>query len=145
MSSKSRTLGHNGPTVNAVGFGAMSIGGTYGPAGSDEERFVLLNRAHEIGQTFWDTADIYADSEEVIGKWFAKSGKRNDIFLATKFGIQIGPSGVTLDSSPEYVKKACETSLKRLQTDVIDLYYCHRVDGKTPIENTVEAMVELKK
>ncbi|KAI9150336.1 Aldo-keto reductase str7 [Paramyrothecium foliicola] len=144
MTPSFRTLGRNGPQVNAVGFGAMSIGGTYGPAGTDEERFVLLDRAHEIGQTFWDTANIYADSEEVIGKWFAKRGKRNDIFLATKFGIKFGASGVGLDSSPEHVKQACETSLARLQTDVIDLYYCHRVDGKTPIEKTIQAMVELK-
>ncbi|KAH8878586.1 Aldo/keto reductase [Thozetella sp. PMI_491] len=139
-----RQLGRRGPQVAAIGFGAMSIGGAYGPAGSDEERFKLLDRAHELGTTFWDTADIYGDSEEVIGKWFAKTGKRNDIFLASKFGLVFKDSGVAINSSPEYVKAACESSLKRLGVEVIDLYYCHRVDGVTPVEKTIEAMVELK-
>lgn len=145
MSPVLRTLGRNGPQVNAIGFGAMSIGGVYGPAGTDDERFVLLDRAHELGNTFWDTADVYADSEDVIGKWFAKTGKRSDIFLATKFGIVLSESGMGIDSSPDYVKSACESSLKRLGVEAIDLYYCHRVDGVTPIEKTIEAMVELKK
>jgi aryl-alcohol dehydrogenase-like predicted oxidoreductase len=145
MTSSTRTLGRNGPQVNSIGFGAMSIGGTYGPTGSVEDRFALLDRAHELGQTFWDTADLYNDSEEVIGKWFAKTGKRNDIFLASKFGIELDGYKISLHSTPEKVRRACESSLKLLQTDVIDLYYCHRVDGVTPIEKTVEAMVELKK
>lgn len=146
MSSSFRTLGRDGPQVNPIGLGIMSIGGVYGAAGSDEDRFTLLDRAHELGQTFWDCADIYGDTEEVIGKWFERTGKRNDIFLITKFGLKMTPEGgVGIDSSPEYVKQACESSLKKLKTDVIDLYYCHRVDGKTPIEKTVEAMVELKR
>jgi hypothetical protein len=145
MSPSPRILGRNGPQVNAIGLGIMSIGGVYGAAGTDEQRFALLNRAHEIGQTFLDTADCYGDTEEVIGKWFNKFGKRNDVFLATKFGIQVTSTGLTTDSSPEYVKAACNKSLARLQVDQIDLYYCHRVDAKTPIEKTVQAMVELKK
>jgi aryl-alcohol dehydrogenase-like predicted oxidoreductase len=145
MSPSSRPLGRNGPQVNAIGFGAMSIGGAYGPAGTDEDRFALLDTAYELGNNFWDTADIYADSEDVIGKWFTRTGKRSDIFLATKFGLSFKDGTIKTDSSSEYVKAACETSLKRLGVDVIDLYYCHRVDGITPIEKTIEAMADLKK
>ncbi|KAK6065510.1 aldo keto reductase [Seiridium cupressi] len=140
-----RALGRDGPKVNSIGFGAMSIGGVYGPAGTDKERFELLDRAHELGNTFWDTADMYADSEDVIGKWFKKTGKRNDIFLATKFGLVPEDGRLVIKSFPGFVKAACERSLARLGVDVIDLYYCHRVDGKTPIEKTIEAMVESKK
>lgn len=87
-----------------------------------------------------------ADSEDLIGKWFKRTGKRNDIFLATKFGVVYGPSGEpNIRSDAEYVKQACAKSLQRLGVDSIDLYYCHRVDRKTPIEETVQAMAELKK
>lgn len=148
MATALRTLGTNGPSVPAIGLGLMSIGGIYGPAPSDAERTALLSHAHSIGETFWDTADIYSDSEDAVGLWIRQNPeKRADIFLATKFGIQFDPATYvqTLHSDPDYVKQACERSLKRLGTDWIDLYYCHRVDGKTPIEKTVEAMVELKK
>lgn len=91
-------------------------------------------------------ADIYGDSEDVVGEWIKRSGKRNDVFLGTKFGLQRQPKGRhTFRSDPEYVKAACAQSLQRLGVDTIDLYYCHRVDGVTPIAKTVEAMVELKK
>ena len=147
MSVPKRHLGVNGPLVNAVGLGCMSIGGAYSAKKSEEESLALLDRAYEIGQRFWDTADMYGDSEDLIGKWFKKTGKRNEIFLATKFGISM-PDGdyskVTEHSDPEYVKAACEKSLRRLGVDTIDLYYCHRVDRKTPIEKTVQAMVDLK-
>jgi aryl-alcohol dehydrogenase-like predicted oxidoreductase len=122
----------------------MSLGGFYGAAGSLEENIAFLDHAHATGQRFWDTADMYADSEDIIGEWIARSGKRDDIFLATKFGIQM-ENGFKIRSDPEYVKAACEKSLKRLGVDTIDLYYCHRVDGVTPVERTIEAMVELKK
>ena len=147
MSIPTRALGRNGPQVSSVGFGLMSIGGVYGAAPSDEERLALLDHAHSIGQWFWDTADIYQDSEDIIGTWRAKNpAKAKDIFLATKFAIQIKENfSQTLDTSPEYARVALERSLKRLQTDTIDLYYAHRVDGKTPIEKTVEAMVQFKK
>lgn len=148
MAPLTRSLGKDGPSVPVVGFGLMSIGGVYGAAPSDEERTALLDHAHAIGERFWDTADIYADSEDAVGLWVKQNPeKRKDIFLATKFGIQFDRAtyAQTLRSDPEYVKEACEKSLKRLNTDYIDLYYCHRVDGKTPIEKTVEAMVELKK
>ncbi|KAI9049665.1 hypothetical protein LZ554_006690 [Drepanopeziza brunnea f. sp. 'monogermtubi'] len=144
-----RKLGKNGPSIPALGFGLMGLSSFYGKTESDEERFKVLDRAYALGETFWDSADIYGDSEELVGKWFAKTGKRNDIFLATKFANKIVGSGHemkrSIDSSPEYCKQACEKSLKRLGVETIDLYYCHRVDGKTPIERTIEAMVELKK
>lgn len=146
MSPPLRTLGHNGPQVSAVGLGLMSIGGIYGAASSIEEGVAFLDHAHATGQRFWDTADMYLSSEEIVGEWIKRSGKRNDIFLATKFAIaSFDAKGVTIRSDPEYAKLACERSLKKLNVDTIDLYYCHRVDGVTPIEKTIEAMVELKK
>lgn len=147
MSSPLRTLGKNGPQVNAVGLGLMSLGGMYGSAGSLDEKVAFLDHAHATGQRFWDTADMYLDSEDVVGEWVKRNpGKRDDIFLATKFGMQYTPgSPHTIRSDPEYVKEACEKSLKRLGVATIDLYYCHRVDGVTPVEKTIEAMVELKK
>ncbi|KAH8819765.1 NADP-dependent oxidoreductase domain-containing protein [Xylogone sp. PMI_703] len=145
MPLPTRALGRGGPQVTAVGFGLMSIGGVYGDAPSDEDRFRLLDRAHEIGETFWDTADAYFDSEDVVGKWFKRSGKRDDIFIATKFGFAQVDGQMGVRSDPEHIFAACERSLQRLGIKTIDLYYCHRVDGKTPIEKTVEAMVELKK
>ncbi|KAJ6018019.1 Aldo/keto reductase [Penicillium sp. IBT 35674x] len=146
MSIPLRSLGKNGPQVPAVGLGLMSIGGVYGSAGSLEDKIAILEHAHATGQWFWDTADLYADSEDVVGEWFQRSGKRNDIFLASKFACQREPGARTLTvrSDPEYVKIACARSLQRMKVDVIDLYYCHRVDEITPIEKTVQAMVELK-
>lgn len=125
----------------------MGLSAFYGQPEPDEVRFKVLDRALELGETFWDSADVYLDSEDLVGKWFKRTGKRDQIFLATKFGSKVLPNnkGRVVDSSPEYVKEACEKSLKRLGIETIDLYYCHRVDKKTPIEKTVEAMVELKK
>lgn len=141
-----RALGRDGPQVSAVGLGLGSLGGSYGPAGTLDEKVALLEHAHATGLRLWDMADIYADSEDVVGEWVKRSGKRDDIFLATKFALQRQPDGMwTSRSDPEYVKAACEKSLQRLGVDTIDLYYCHRVDGVTPIETTIEAMVELKK
>jgi len=142
-----RKPGKNGPEVSALGFGLMRLSAFYGKPESDEERFNVLDRALELGETFWDSADIYQDSEDLVGKWFKRTGKRNEGFLATKFGNKSrGPGqGILIDSSPEYVNVACDKSLKRLGVETIDLYYCHRVDKVTPIEKTVEAMVELRK
>ncbi|KAL6230661.1 hypothetical protein BDW75DRAFT_248472 [Aspergillus navahoensis] len=147
MSIPTRPLGRNGPQVSSVGLGLMSIGGIYGAAPSDVDRLAFLNRAHAIGQWFWDTADIYLDSEDIVGTWRAKNPeKAKDIFLASKFGITVNDDGSqTIDTSPAYARAALERSLKRLQTETIDLYYAHRVDGKTPIEKTVEAMARFKK
>ncbi|OKP11108.1 Aldo-keto reductase yakc [NADP(+)] [Penicillium subrubescens] len=147
MSLPVRNLGRNGPEVNAVGLGFMSLGGIYGSRDSLEHKVSFLEHAHAAGQRFWDTADMYLDSEDAVGEWVKRSGNRNDIFIATKFGIQYDPSSgdynLKIRSDPEYVREACEKSLKRLNT-TIDLYYCHRIDGVTPIEKTIKAMVELK-
>jgi len=140
-----RQLGKNGPQVPALGFGAMGLSYGYSTPGPDSERFALLDRAFELGLTFWDTADVYADSEDLLGAWFKRTGKRDSIFLASKFGGSMDSGTWTTDSSPAYCKAACEKSLKRLGVDSIDLYYCHRVDSVTPIEHTVAAMAELVK
>ncbi|KAJ7300908.1 Aldo/keto reductase [Mycena albidolilacea] len=135
--STTRKIGDS--TFSAIGFGAMGISTYYGAVESDEERFKVLDAAHAAGSTFWDTADVYGDSEELLGKWFKRTGKRADIFLASKFGFT--PS-YSLDGSPEYVRKAAESSLKKLGVDYIDLYYMHRADAKVPIEHTVGALAE---
>lgn len=141
-----RFLGRDGPQVPAVGLGFGSLAGFYGPPGNLDERMALLDHAHATGLRFWDMADVYIDSEDIVSEWFKRSGRRDDIFLSTKFSLQRQPDGShTFRSDPEYVKAACEKSLQRLGVDTIDLYYCHRVDGVTPIEKTIEAMVELKK
>jgi len=141
-----RPLGKNGPLITRIGFGTMGLSAYYGSQLPDSERFKVLDHALELGNTFWDTADVYADSEDLIGAWFKKTGNRKSIFLATKFGNILDSNGnMTIRSDPEYVKEACEKSLARLGVEVIDLYYCHRVDGKTPIEKTIEAMADLVK
>jgi len=142
-----KRMGRNGPLVPVLGFGAMGLSAFYGKTGEDFERFNILDRAYELGVRHWDTADMYGDNEDLIGAWFRKNPhKRDDIFLATKFGAIFSPDGVmSIRSDPEYVQIACEKSLKRLGVDSIDLYYCHRVDEKTPIERTVQAMVELQR
>jgi len=130
--------------VSAIGYGAMGISSYYGAALPDEERFKLLDAVYEAGCTNWDTADVYGDSEELIGRWFKRTGKRSDIFLATKFGAG-SSSGKMIDCSPAYVKEACNKSLERLGVDYIDLFYAHRADPTVPIEHTVGAMAELVK
>ncbi|KAI9783702.1 MAG: hypothetical protein M1839_003550 [Geoglossum umbratile] len=139
-----RQLGKDGPHVTALGFGAMGMSAGYGTTEPDEERFKVLDRCFELGCRNWDTADVYMDSEDLIGKWFQRTGKRNEVFIATKFGIA-WQDGFIVRSDPEHIRQACEKSLKRLGTDYIDLYYMHRTDKKTPIEETVQAMAELKK
>lgn len=141
---KARRLGLNGPLVSSLGFGLMGISAFYGPHGPDSERFALLDRAYDIGQRFWDTADMHGDSED---RFVGNPEKREHVFLATKFGIT-GSSqdgGIGKRGDPEYVRGACERSLKRLGVEWIDLFYAHRVDGVTPVEKKVEAMVELRR
>ncbi|KAJ7687733.1 Aldo/keto reductase [Mycena rosella] len=142
MSFPNRKIG--GVSVSAIGFGAMGIAGAYGAVGDDEERFKVLDAAYAAGCTMWDTADIYMDSEDLIGKWFKRTGKRDDIFLATKFGF-VAMTGRVIDGSPEYARLSVEKSLKRLGVDSIDLYYLHRADPTVPIEHTVGAMAEFVK
>ncbi|KAK6948455.1 hypothetical protein Daesc_010221 [Daldinia eschscholtzii] len=140
-----RQLGKDGPLVPRIGFGAMGLSLGYGKPMPDEQRLELLDHAHSIGETFWDTSDFYGDSEDLIGKWFAKTGKRSDIFLATKFGgIRLGEAGFGFRGDAEYVHEACEKSLKRLGVDYIDLWYPHRLDGSTPVEHIVAEMVKMK-
>ena len=142
-----RQLGKNGPQVTALGFGLMGLSAFYGKPKPDEERFKVLDAAYEKGELNWDSADMYMDNEDLLGKWFkANPGKRDNIFLATKFANRRTPEGkVEVNSSPEYCKQACEKSLSRLGVPNIDLYYCHRLNKNTPIEDTVRAMAELKR
>lgn len=139
-------LGKNGPPIVRLGLGLAGLSGVYGNSISDSERLAFLDHAYATGLTFWDTADVYGDSEDLLGKWFrANPEKREQIFLATKFGFRFTKDGVVVDTSPEYVKEACASSLKRLGVISVDLFYAHRVDGKTPIEKTVAAMADLQK
>ncbi|TFY56508.1 hypothetical protein EVG20_g8898 [Dentipellis fragilis] len=132
--------------VTAIGYGAMGIAAYYGPPMPDEDRFKVLDALYERGCTNWDTADIYLDSEELIGKWFKRTGKRDEIFLATKFGFTSPPPrNRTPDGDPVWAREAIERSLKRLGTDHIDLYYLHRPDHTIPIEKSVAAMAEFVK
>jgi aryl-alcohol dehydrogenase-like predicted oxidoreductase len=134
------------PSIPPIGLGLGSLAGFYGPAGSLDDKLSLLTHAHATGLRHWDMADVYGDAETVVSEWVRRSGKRDEIFIATKFGLQRQAGGKhTFRSDPGYVREACERSLKRLGVDCIDLYYCHRVDGVTPIERTVMAMVELVK
>jgi len=141
---KQMTLGTSGLQVSAIGLGCMGMSEFYGP--SDEAtNLATLSRALELGINFLDTADMYGPfkNEELLGRFLAT--RRQSVVLATKFGIvrSDDPAARRIDTSPEYVRAACEASLKRLGVDVIDLYYAHRVNPATPIEDTVGAMAEL--
>ncbi|MBN8775195.1 aldo/keto reductase [Thiomonas arsenitoxydans] len=139
-----RQLGADGPNVSALGLGCMGMSEFYGQ-GDDAESIATLRRALDLGVNFLDTADMYGvgRNEVLVGR--AINGRRDEVFLATKFGNMRGPNGEFLgvNGRPDYVRQSCEASLKRLGVDVIDLYYQHRVDPEVPIEETVGAMADL--
>jgi aryl-alcohol dehydrogenase-like predicted oxidoreductase len=142
---KTRTLGRNGPTISAIGLGCMGMSEFYSNR-DDAESIATLHHALDQGLNFLDTADVYGPhtNEVLIGK--AIAGRRQEVFLATKFGISRDPANETargVNGRPDYVKASCEASLQRLGIEQIDLYYQHRVDKTVPIEDTVGAMAEL--
>src|SRR6059036_3047091 len=142
-----RKLGKSGLEVSAIGFGCMGMSMSYGPAGDRQEMISLLRTAVERGVTFFDTAEVYGPftNEELVGEALAPMRQR--VVIATKFGFKLGPKGeqIGLDSRPEHIKEIAEASLKRLRTDVIDLFYQHRVDPHVPIEEVAGAVKELIK
>ncbi|HUL75721.1 MAG TPA: aldo/keto reductase [Vicinamibacteria bacterium] len=141
---KTRRLGTQGLEVGAVGLGCMGMSDFYGPR-NEEESVATIHRALDLGVTMLDSADVYGPhaNEELLGR--ALRGRRTSVIVASKFGIVRGadPLARGVNGRPEYVRASCEASLKRLGIETIDLYYQHRVDPKTPIEETVGAMVEL--
>lgn len=133
-----RKFSKDGPEIPALGFGLISLAGFYGSPPDSETRFAVLNHALDIGETFWDSSEcvladpwldiqrlisvsIYGDSEAMIGEWFKRTGKRNQILLATKFGIKMQDGKHSIDSTAKYCKEACKSSLKKLGVDSIDL------------------------
>jgi len=144
---KSRLLGQQGLQVSSLGLGCMGMSDFYGQH-EDEQSIATLSKAVDLGVTFWDTSDIYGPytNEVLLGQFFKRyPDQRQHIVLATKFGILRDSDGafVGLNGSPEYVKKACDDSLKRLGVEQIDLYYQHRIDPNVAIEETVGAMNDL--
>ena len=142
-----RLLGKNGPLLPALGLGCMGMSDFYGPR-DEAQSLATLNHALDRGVTHLDTADMYGygENEELLGQLLKT--RRRDVFLATKFGFirdRADPGKRVVSGQADYVRAACDASLRRLGTDVIDLYYAHRIDANTPIEETVGAMADLVK
>lgn len=138
-----RYLGSNRLAVSILGLGCMGMSQSYGPR-DDNESLATISRAIELGITFFDTSDVYGNghNEELLGRGIA--GNRDRVVVATKFGVRRSAEGASVISGhPDYLRAACDASLRRLQTDYIDLYYQHRADPEVPIEDTVGAMAEL--
>jgi aryl-alcohol dehydrogenase-like predicted oxidoreductase len=143
MAAKKRTMGKNGPEILPIGLGCMSLSGVYGPS-DDAAGVAFIQQAIDLGVDHLDSSDMYGwgQNEDLLGR--ALKGRRDKVVLASKFGQTQQPGGANgVDGRPEYVQQACETSLKRLGVDHIDLYYQHRVDPKVPVEETVGAMSRL--
>ena len=149
---KKRALGKSGPNVSAIGLGCMGLSDFYAGASTservgteDRQAIAVIHRALDLGIDFFDTSDMYGPftNERLLGK--ALADRRNEAIIATKFSIKRAEDGsfLGISGSPDYVKEACDASLQRLGVDVIDLYYQHRVDPQTPIEDTVGAMADL--
>src|SRR5438094_3145687 len=142
---KKRELGKSGLEVSAIGLGCMGMSFGYGPPKDKQEMISLIRKAVELGVTFFDTAEVYGPfaNEELVGEALAPMRER--VVIATKFGFKIGSKGeqIGLDSRPEHIKEVAEASLKRLRTDVIDLFYQHRVDPDLPIEDVAGAVKDL--
>jgi aryl-alcohol dehydrogenase-like predicted oxidoreductase len=142
-----RRLGKNGPSVSAIGLGCMGMSFGYGPPGEKQEMIAVIRAAVESGVTFFDTAEVYGPftNEELVGEALAPF--RKQVVIATKFGFKPASDGggrwSELDSRPEHIKEVAEASLKRLKTDVIDLFYQHRVDPNVPIEDVAGAVKDL--
>ncbi|NBE94411.1 aldo/keto reductase [Nonomuraea sp. KC401] len=139
---KRRTLGNGGPEVSALGLGCMGMSEFYGQA-DESESIAVINRALDLGMNFLDTADMYGKgaNEELVGR--AIKGRRGEVVLATKFGVNREGDSRSIENSPAYIKAACDASLKRLGVDRIDLYYMHRRNPAVPVEESVGAMAAL--
>ncbi|MFN3559229.1 MAG: aldo/keto reductase [Brevundimonas sp.] len=144
---KTRRLGPNGPEVSAIGLGCMGMASFYGQPSDEAQATVVIHRALDLGLTFFDTAEMYGPHTNEIQVGTALKDRRDKAFVATKFGIGYNAdrTALAVDGSPANVRRAIEGSLKRLGMDHVDLYYLHRVDPNTPIEETVGAMGELVK